>query len=186
MSEADRVFSRHQQPSAAPASQDRQVIVSAPRRNSAGIAKSRVVEVVHVSRAGSRQPADEARPPTRHVHAETWPDGFHARSAAPLPPRALQPAAPEPAAPVGHFMPGWQPLLQPAAPEADPVEAPVAAPAVRRRKLRAAKPAMPTAASRPFADPFTGEDGGANCYRCGYLVEPTRDARGLTTCAKCG
>ena len=186
MSDADRVFSRHQQPTAAPASQSRQLIVSASRRNSAGIAKSRVVEVVHVSRAGSRQPADEARPVPRHVHAETWPDGFHAKSAAPLPPRELQPAAPEPAAPVGHVMPGWQPLLQPAAPEADPVAAPAAAPTVRQRTPRAAKPPTPTAASRPFADPFTGEDSGANCYRCGYLVEPAREARGLTTCAKCG
>ena len=186
MSDADRVFSKYKQPSAGAASQSRQLIVSAPRRNSAGIAKSRVVEVVHVSRAGSRRPANEPHSVPRYVHAETWPDGFHAKSAAPLPPRELQPAAPEQAPPVGHLMPGWQPLLQPAAPEAEPMEAPVAAPAIRQPKRRAAKPPTPKAASRPFADPFTGEDGGANCYRCGYLVEPAREARGLTTCAKCG
>ena len=174
MSEADRAFSRHQRPSAGAASQGRQLIVSASRRNSAGSAKSRVVEVVHVARTGSRLPADEVCPPNRHVHAETWPDGFHAKPAVPLPPRGFKVVVPEPVAPVGHLMPGWQPLLQPAAPEVDPVEAPAAAPAVLRRKLGAAKLPTPKAAARPFADHFTSEDSGADCYHCGYLVEPTR------------
>ncbi|MDO9714295.1 hypothetical protein [Paracraurococcus lichenis] len=39
---------------------------------------------------------------------------------------------------------------------------------------------------RSFADPFAGEDDGANCLRCGYLVEAAREKRGLLTCAACG
>ncbi len=53
----------------------------------------------------------------------------------------------------------------------------------RRRwsQPRAAKPV----AGRAFADPFAAEDTGANCIRCGYLVEPEREKRGLLTCHQC-
>ncbi|RAI58807.1 hypothetical protein [Roseicella frigidaeris] len=37
-----------------------------------------------------------------------------------------------------------------------------------------------------FADPFEATDEGANCLRCGYRVEPAREALGLTTCRACG
>ena len=33
---------------------------------------------------------------------------------------------------------------------------------------------------------FSPDDGGANCIRCGYLVEPAREKRGLTTCSGSG
>jgi hypothetical protein len=40
--------------------------------------------------------------------------------------------------------------------------------------------------ARHFADPFADGDDGANCLRCGYLIEPAREKRGLLTCAACG
>jgi hypothetical protein len=40
--------------------------------------------------------------------------------------------------------------------------------------------------ARHYADPFAQDDVGANCLRCGYLVEPAREKRGLLTCAGCG
>jgi hypothetical protein len=40
-------------------------------------------------------------------------------------------------------------------------------------------------ATRQFADPFAEDDSGANCIRCGYLVEQSRERRGLMTCSKC-
>uniref|UniRef100_UPI001E36BC7C hypothetical protein n=1 Tax=Neoroseomonas rubea TaxID=2748666 RepID=UPI001E36BC7C len=49
----------------------------------------------------------------------------------------------------------------------------------RPRKAAAAPQA------RPVADPFDTTDDGANCLRCGYLVEPARERRGLLTCAGC-
>jgi hypothetical protein len=36
-----------------------------------------------------------------------------------------------------------------------------------------------------FADPFAAEDTGTNCIRCGYLVSPEREKRGLLTCHQC-
>jgi hypothetical protein len=64
-------------------------------------------------------------------------------------------------------------MVKPAEP---PVETAVAGPR---------KPRVPKAAVRRFADPFADEDG-ANCIRCGYLVEPAREKRGLMTCSVCG
>jgi hypothetical protein len=61
-------------------------------------------------------------------------------------------------------MPGWEPLLAPVEPDAP-----------------AAKPAD----GRAFADPFTAEDTGTNCIRCGYLVSSAREKRGLLTCSQC-
>jgi hypothetical protein len=40
--------------------------------------------------------------------------------------------------------------------------------------------------ARSFADPFDTGDDGANCLRCGYLVEPARERRGHLTCSGCG
>jgi hypothetical protein len=40
--------------------------------------------------------------------------------------------------------------------------------------------------SRRFADPFADDDTGANCLRCGYLVERAREDRGKMTCSRCG
>jgi hypothetical protein len=73
--------------------------------------------------------------------------------------------------------PGEQPSTGP-----DPVIAPK-----RRRSLapRGATPG-PAATVRRVADPFDADDDGANCLRCGYMVEPARERRGLMTCAACG
>jgi len=35
-------------------------------------------------------------------------------------------------------------------------------------------------------DPFNSDDDGASCMRCGYLIESSRERRGLMTCAECG
>ncbi|MDO9712800.1 hypothetical protein [Paracraurococcus lichenis] len=45
---------------------------------------------------------------------------------------------------------------------------------------------MSDATARRFADPFAMGDDGANCLRCGYLVEAEREGRGLLTCSACG
>jgi hypothetical protein len=74
-------------------------------------------------------------------------------------------------------MPGWEPLLAPV----EPVEPAVKPVRNRHRQPRAARPA----AERAFADPFAAEDTGTNCIRCGYLVEPEREKRGLLTCNQC-
>src|SRR4051812_26759687 len=99
----------------------------------------------------------------------------------------MQPAAPTAPPPVVHVMPMWQPSPQQAAP---PVEAPPASPveaaAPRARRPRLAKARPPMAAERRFADPFADGEGGTNCMRCGYLVEPAREMRGLLTCSACG
>ena len=47
-------------------------------------------------------------------------------------------------------------------------------------------PRAPKTTGRLFANPFSPDDGGANCMRCGYLVEPAREKRGLMTCSGCG
>jgi hypothetical protein len=53
-------------------------------------------------------------------------------------------------------------------------------PPVRPSGRKAHKP------SRRVADPFDPADDGANCLRCGYVIEPARERRGLMTCAECG
>ena len=58
--------------------------------------------------------------------------------------------------------------------------------AVEGQALRVPKPIAPKMTERLFADPFSHDDGGANCMRCGYLVEPVREKRGLVTCLGCG
>jgi hypothetical protein len=86
MSEADRVFPRQEFPrrdeqGAQTSSGERRLILSAPRRGRFGGAQSRVVEVVHVRRGRSRPTEGRSRPAAGNVRAETWPEGFRARSA---------------------------------------------------------------------------------------------------------
>jgi hypothetical protein len=84
-------------------------------------------------------------------------------------------------------MPAWEPSVQqPASADAEPVEGQNSTQAVEGRNRRDAKPRPPKLRMRRFADPFADGDDGANCIRCGYLVERTREARGLWTCTKCG
>ena len=61
--------------------------------------------------------------------------------------------------------------------------------AAARPRPRVAKPEraniQSTSTQRAFADPFAADDTGANCIRCGYLVSPAREKRGLMTCLQC-
>ena len=185
MSEADRVFSP-QSKRAASHGQTRH-IVTAPRKNSSGTMASRVVEVVQVRRHTSG--SDKVRSPSTpwHVHVETWPDGFRARSPAPTPLQAAQPMVPKVPPPTVHVMPAWEPSVQqPALTDEKSVEAPPGIPPVEGLKRGNAKPRLPKVTARDFADPFVEADDRANCIRCGYLVEQAREARGLWTCSKCG
>src|SRR5690349_10507564 len=153
MSEADRVFpSRKGQGSQAPYAEKRHIL-SAPRRGGAGISKSRVVEVVHVRRDGSRPMEGRPRPAPWSVRVETWPEGFRAKPASPLPPRDIQPVASEPTQPAVHVMPVWQPSLpQPVPPEAAPAEPQVETTVREQRKPRVPKPHAAKEPARHFAD----------------------------------
>jgi hypothetical protein len=180
MSEADRVFPRQEQ-GAQTLPGEKRLILSAPRRSGSGSGKSRVVEVVHVQRGRSRPTEEQPRPAPWTLRAATWPDGFRAKSALPLPPDDIQPVAPELTQPTVHVMPMWEPSPRQPAPQAAAGTA-VAGP----RRPRIPKPQAPKVAARHFADPFVDDDSGANCIRCGYLVEQAREKRGLMTCSKCG
>ena len=68
-----------------------------------------MVEVVH-RRSGHKAP------PAEPAHATTWPEEFQGRSAPTLPPAEDPAVTPVPAPPVGHLMPGWEPLLPPLQP----------------------------------------------------------------------
>jgi hypothetical protein len=171
MTGADRVFrARKGQGSQAPYAEKRHII-SAPRRSGPGAGKGRVVEVVHVWRDGARPVEDQPPPAPWNLRAEPWPEDLRA----------------EPASPVVHVMPMWEPSPpQPAPNVTRSDEMPAEAAMDRRRRPRSLKGKTPKGAARHFADPFVDDDSGANCLRCGYLVEPARARRGLLTCSSCG
>lgn len=179
MIDKEHVFARFQD--SQPSSGDRREQRVIPRRGSTG---NRVVEVVHVkSGAPPRTGAASQKQNTKAqgLRAASWEDGFTARQVTPPPVEEPRPAAP--AQPTIHVMPMWEQ----AGPEEDrpasaaPAPAPDHAATTRPRARRAG-----TAAPRRVADPFDAQDDGANCLRCGYLVEAERDRRGLMTCAACG
>jgi hypothetical protein len=183
MSEADQVFPRQERQGAQTASGEKRLIHSAPRKGG----KGRVVEVVHVQQGRSRSTEDRSRPAPWSVRAETWPEGFRAKSAPPPPQHDIQPVAPEPTQPTVHIMPMWEPSQQqPAQPVAKPAEPLVETAAFEHRKPRTSQPKAPKVTARRFADPFASDDSGANCIRCGYLVEQAREKRGLRACSSCG
>ena len=187
MSESDRVFPRRERQGAQTPSVEKRLILSAPRRGGPGAGKSRVVEVVHVRHGKSTPAEDNPRPAPCNVPAETWPEGFHSKAALPLPQPDVQPVAPEPAQPVVHVMPMWEPSPQQSAPPvAEPIEPPAETAVAEHRKPRTLKLPAAKTRTRAFADPFADDDGGANCIRCGYLVEHSREKRGFMTCSKCG
>jgi hypothetical protein len=188
MSEADRVFPRQEGQEAPASSTEKRLILSAPRRSGFGAGKSRVVEVVHVRRSKSRPIEDGSRPVAWNVRAETWPEGFRAKSSVPpLPPQDMQPHVPEPAQPTTHVMAVYEPSpQQPAEPVATTAKPPVETTVVERRQPRLSEPKAPKVTARRFADPFAANEEGANCIRCGYLIQPAREKRGLMTCAACG
>lgn len=186
MSEADRVFPSQEKPGAQTPSSETRLILSAPRRGGLGGGKSRVVEVVHVHRGRPKSTEARSRPASWNVRAETWPEGFRAKSPPSLPQLDVQPVAPKPVPPTVHVMAMWEPPQQPAQPEPMSAEPLVEREATVHRKPPLSKPQAPKPAARRFADPFADDDGGANCTRCGYLVEPAREKRGLLTCSQCG
>ncbi|MBK1660125.1 hypothetical protein [Paracraurococcus ruber] len=187
MSDIDRVFSGRPSRRTVNAPEEQHRIVSIPRRGKFAGGGSRAVEVVHVRRPGAT-PAGSTRPAAWSVRAEAWPEGFRAKAPAPALPVAEPPAAPEPSPPTVHVMPMWQPSPPPTAAEPSPPEPLAATLAVTptRRRRTALPEAQPVPGhGRSFADPFGAEEG-ANCLRCGYLVEPARERRGLLTCKACG
>ena len=186
-SEADRVFpARKGQASQAPTDEKR-LIQGRPRRGGVGGSQPRVVEVVHVRRDRARAEGGQPRPAARGVRAETWPDGFAARSAQPLPAPDIAPAAPEPAQPAVHAMPMWEPSAHRVPGKVSASEAAPAGTAPPARRGRRSRPSHGSAErARRYADPFAAGDDGANCLRCGYLVERAREGRGLLTCSACG
>ena len=187
MSEADRVFPRREELGAQSSHSEQRLVLSTPRKSGAGGGRSRVVEVVHVRRSGPRPVEDRPRPAPRSVRAEVWPEGFRAKPASPLPSQDIRPVAPEPAQPTVHVMPMWEPAQQRSAqPLVEPVAQQGGMAAAGGRAPRVPKPRAPKTTGRLFADPFSPDDGGANCIRCGYLVEPAREKRGLMTCSGCG
>jgi hypothetical protein len=82
-------------------------------------------------------------------------------------------------------MPMWEPSPQQHVSPAELTEPPAETAIADHRKPRVSKPRSLKVAERRFADPFADDDGGANCIRCGYLVEQAREKRGLMTCLKC-
>lgn len=163
-------------PGSHPAPEDKELLHVTARRRGTATAQSRVVEVVHRRSDGPPEAPEAPRPERASAYAASWPEGFQARSVPVSPPLEAPATSPDPAPPVGHVMPGWEPLLAPIEPPSLPVSPPLLPKA-------AAKPKPP---ERAFADPFAAEDTSANCFRCGYLIEPAREKRGFMTCAACG
>jgi hypothetical protein len=187
MSEVDRVFPGRNELGAQSSHSEQRLVLSTRRRSGAAGGRSRVVEVVHVRRSGPTPVENHLRPAPRSVRAEVWPEGFRAKPVLSLPLQDIQPVAPEPAQPTVHVMPMWEPTQQRSAQSvAEPAEQPGGMAAAGGRASRVLKPKAPETTGRPFADPFSPDDGGANCMRCGYLVEPAREKRGLMTCSGCG
>jgi hypothetical protein len=177
MSDIDRVFARLGERHLAGGDQRELRRIS----RKGGSASNRVVEVVRLPARGAAASAGGPRRADFRVRAETWDDGFPAKSAPPPPP-SPQPVAAEAAAPIVHVRPMRERTVlerevEPASPA--PSEAGQPPPAKRARRTA-------PATSRRVADPFDTADDGANCLRCGYAIQPARERRGLLTCAKCG
>ncbi|WP_372625011.1 hypothetical protein [Falsiroseomonas sp.] len=179
MSDIDRVFARLG--GRQTAGSDQRELRNIPRKGAS--AGSRTVEVVRLPARGAAASEDSPRRTDHRVRAATWDDGFPAKSTPP-PSSAPLPVAAEAPEPVAHVMPTWTPAV--AEPSVEP--APVAPSEAAQPALESAKQARRTAQgkARRVADPFDASDDGANCLRCGYLIEPARERRGLVTCAECG
>ena len=185
MSEADRVFSRLSKPITS--FSERRHIVTPPRKNRSGTMTNRVVEVVHVAHGTPGLRKGHPHPVPSNGPAESWPDGFHAKSASPSVMPNTQPMTPKPAPPVVHVMPAWEPSPQkPALTDEEPVAVSSSIPTIGHQVQHNAASSHSKATTRRFADPFAADDDGANCTRCGYLVEAARERLGLWTCSKCG
>jgi len=169
MSDADRFFPPRGGKDS-PASGGEQRFIRATDRKSG---QSRSVEVVQLRRSGAEPSNDRVRAGGRGVRGEAWPEGFEAKPKPAPTPFDTQPApTPKPPPQIGHVVERTQRLLAPL-----PVQPELAAPRKARGRPRR---------ERTFADPFAADDSGANCIRCGYLVEAAREKRAKLTCAACG
>jgi len=181
MDDIDRVFARFKDDKPEPA--DRRETLNIPRRSGTG--GSRTVEVVHL-RSG-RGTTDRPQRLDPRVRAASWDGGFQAKRpvATPVPPAPVTAAAMPPKA---HVMPAWEPAGAKEASSAPGsptmAEAPDATERRGRGRPRKETPTPPP--GRRIADPFDASDSGANCMRCGYAIEPTRERRGRITCRACG
>lgn len=184
MSEADRVFQRRENQRPQTSREERRVVVSPPRKGPAGSGRSRVVEVVHLRRDGLKPEDARPRSTAGKLRAQTWPEGFRARSTLPPTQHDVEPVSPGPPPPIAHMMPVWAPPPQRDA-ERSSIEADATARTDAAGPNGSAMPKAPKPRTRRFADPFATDDNRANCLRCGYLVEKARDRRGLMTCATC-
>jgi hypothetical protein len=176
MSDIDRVFAR--MGGGQPSSNEQRELRRIPKRG--GAAGSRVVEVVRLPSRGAPAGRDPARTSEARLRAAVWEDGFPAKTMAPA--AEPEPVAAEAPEPVTHVMPAWEPTRH-EQPEATTAEETPAPESPRRRQ---AAPSRAEPEARRVADPFDASDDGANCLRCGYMVEPARERRGLMTCAACG
>lgn len=185
MTEADRVFSGIKGRTGQFPSSEQRFIQRRSRQGGVSRNQTQVVEVVHVRHGAKRAVDDQAYLAEAAVGTEAWSDDVDTVPMKQLPDLAPAPAA-EPQQPVAHVMPMWEPRAAevPLAASTDdmPTQAPV--PAKRTRRTRTGSKLE--AAARRHADPFAEDDSGANCLRCGYLVEPARERRGWLTCAQCG
>lgn len=185
MTDKDHVFSRFRDegPSSSNDRREQRII---PRRG--GKPGSRVVEVVVVRSGGAIKPN---RKSPGHgapgLRAATWESGFPAKETArspvpdDVPPDAMQDV---PAPQIGHVMPVWE--RRETTEENRPTTSVRTATSRVKRATAAAAGSATPAAQRRVADSFDAHDDGANCLRCGYLIEPERDRQGLMTCAACG
>jgi hypothetical protein len=183
MSEVDRVFPPRAEEADVVKAGEKRFIQATSRKRGLASAQTRIVEVVHL-RSTRSKPADEPRQRVvARQHAESWPDGFRAKTAGPKSTFEAAPFVPEPSPPTVHVMAAWDPSPKPPAatppPAADAVTAEAQQQPAPQRKA-------PRAVSRRFADPFADDDSGANCLRCGYLVERAREDCGKMTCSQCG
>jgi hypothetical protein len=195
MADIDHVFARFRDGHAAP--QQQRELLSIPRKGrSSG---SRTVEVVHV-RSGSSSKSQDQRPRESGVRAATWTEGFPTKPLANQAPVELSAPA-EPQQPAVHFMSMWESSrADPESTQLEPKRRGRPRKIVNETALITADPSAPQPAAkrrgRPrkmaretapiTADPFDPNDDGANCLRCGCLVQPAREKRGLMTCASCG
>ena len=180
MSEIDHVFARLG--GCQSNSTERRELRSIPRRG--GATGSRVVEVVRLSPRGTTAGHDQAHRRASNVLAATWDDGFPAHSARAPSPYA-EPIAAVTAKPVAHVMPMWEPAETAGANASPKPSAPEGRPSQTAEPAAPLSPKKPRTRSRRVADPFDPADEGANCLRCGYIIEPARERRGLMTCVRC-
>lgn len=174
MDEKDDVFARFKDEKQA-ASKRREVL-TIPRR--AWGSGSKVVEVVRVRSSGPSK--EKPRRTDTQVRAASWDEGFPAKQTATVS-ILVEMDAGEATAPVTHIMPAWEPTAVEAAPSAADREPVVSVHRARGRPRRQTA----IAPTRHIADPFDDADQGANCLRCGYVIEPARERRGLMTCLEC-